>query len=474
MSAIEFSNLVNGKETANGKFFDVNSPFYPDYSTRVHSTDALELAAAISKAREAESACNSLDFEERYEILKTVSKKIKFGKDALEYAVKMTGMPISSVEKKIDDIKNIFVAVPGMLLKRIGVMHGKLARHVMPDSDILKILHPIEGFVYAVTPGNDPRVSAFVSAWLVSLGIPCILKASRNDLMVSHLVAKKIIEAGYPASGLSVMCWDSSESRLNFNAVDAASAIWAFGNDITVDNLLRFEGEKDHFSGKIVLRHATGRSAAICDKTIDYKKTADIITESSLDWPIGCNSLKAVFDANDMHDELVACLKENFEKLESKTGDPMKKTTKVGYTDPKILSRLFKYTGDQKLFGSIQVICGKHVSDIQATPLLVKSKNHYTDFVSSEISAYVLGIKKCESFEDAIKETNESAGNAKRLAVSVFSGDESKVLRSHIRAHHIKRLRPTTELDVLFHEGNDYLHKLTVPQIHRVERKISG
>lgn len=478
MDNIAFNNFVGGKESLlSKKTFEVVSSFYSDYITNVPDSNLFDLKSATSQARSAIELCNKLHFDDKKEILKNTSKNIKFSDDDIEYIVKMTGIPITKVEKYTGEICHILNAVPDAIEKRIGIRHGKIARHPIPDQDIFKFLEPVHGFVYAVTPGNDPRVVPFVASWLVTLGIPCVLKVSKNDVLTAQKVIQTIINSGYPAGGVNMLCWDTSKEnskKFNFELVDASHVVWAFGDNNTVDNLLRFEevenGHRiDHFSDKIVLRHVTGRAAAICDSKIDQEKIANIITESALHWPIGCNALKAVFDANDKHGELIQILSEKFNKLT--IGNPMDKKTDVGYVDARILKYVFKRISELKPFGLIEPKTGKLVSDIQASPILLKTRDKLSEFLSREFSVYILTVKQCVSFDEAVDEVNESTGSTKRIAIAVFSDDEDKVLKTTLRAHHIKRLRHTTELDISFHEGNDYLHKLTVPQIHRVKWK---
>ncbi len=476
MDKLELFNILGEVERTNrGKTFEVASPFYPDYVTSVQDTGIFEIKSAISKSRNSAAVCNRLSFEQKKDILKNAAKALKFSAEDFEYVVKMTGMPLKSVGKYVSEIPHTLAGVPDSIENRIGVKYGKIARHPIAGSDMFKFLEPIDGFVYAVTPGNDPRVVSLVVSWLVTLGIPGVLKVSKNDMLISKKVVRAVLDSGYPPGGLNLLCWDTSKPgarKLNFDLVDASTAVWAFGDSVTVDNILRFEevggGHKiDHFSDKIVLRHGSGRAAAICDESINRGNAAGIITESALNWPIGCNSLKAVFDANDKHEELLGILHERFRKMV--VGDPMDKKTDVGYANPKTLEYVFNKISQLKMIGLVDQRCGELLSDVQSTPILLNTKDKYSNFLSKEYPVYILAVKECASFNEAVDEVNESAGNSKRISVSVFSEEEEKVLRTFLKAHHIKRFRPTTELDALFcHEGNDYLHKLTIPQVHRV------
>lgn len=479
LNDLNFSNLVSGKEVIlSGKRFEVASPFYPEFVTKVPDSNLFDLKTCVSKAKSSAIEISKLSFGDRAEILRKTAKNIRFDSEDLEYVVKMTGMPITFVEKQLQDIKNLLLALPELIENTLGNRHGRIAGKVLDNHDLFKILYPIDGIVYSVTPANDPRIVSFISAWLVCLGIPGIIKPAKTDFLIAQKVIKKIIENGYPASGLNILGWNTSgenATKINFSLVDAAKAVWVFGDDTTVDNLLRFEdinGHRvDHFSDKIVLRHSTGRAAAVCDENIESKKIVNIITESCLEWPIGCNSLKAIFDASKQSNELTAMLNERFSRLEKETGNPFKHKTKVGFVDKQTLTNVSKRIKELESLRLLKKLQGKQISELQSTPFLLATEDKHSEFLAKEFSIYVLALKKCASFEEAVSEANESAGSNKRLAISVFSEDGEKVLKTNLHAHHIKRMRHSTELDILFHEGNDYLHRLTIPQIHREKTK---
>ena len=474
MDTLILKNLIAGKETSGGNTFTVNSDFYERFNTRVEDATIFDIKMATSKAKAIAKECNQIPFEDRKKILNTAAKKIRFSTEDLEYIVQYTGMPIAQVKKNIEEIKITLQIIPELVEKRIGIKHGKIARKPIVGENFFKVLNPINGFTYAVTPANDPRVTAFVSAWLVTLGIPVVFKVAATDVLPAQKIITAIIDSGYPAAGLNQLCWDTKKEekrRLNFDLVDSAAAIWAFGDNKTVDRLLRLEeieqGNIDHFADKIVLRHISGRAAGIYDGVYDAKKTAGIIVESALEWPIGCNAMKAVFDAG-KQGELEQEILEKFKEYEKYTGDPLKEKTKVGYVKPQLNNQVYERIQSLVKLGLITRLSGIKKEARQTTPILLVTEDDHSEFLSKEYSTYILAVKPCDTFETAINDANYSAGDEHRLALSVFSDEEDVILKATLKAHHIKRVRHSTELDLLFHEGNDYLHKLTIPQIHRV------
>lgn len=473
---MKLDNYVGGKDILlSAKSFPVKSEFYDDYIVDVANSGILDIKMALSKVKGSESKLSTLSFDERFDILKNASK-ISFSSEDYEYIVKNTGMPITNVKKICNDISTLLKETPAAIIKSSGLENGRISVHVGKDLDMLKILDPVNGFVYAVTPGNDPRVTALVASWIVALGLSAIFKPSKNDFLIARKIVKSITDAGYPENAIGVVNWDTSDEtkrKLNFDIVDQASVIWAYGANKTVDNILRYEKSSeshsiDHFSGKIVLRHASGRSSAIIDEKTDLNRVVNIVTESAFSWPIGCNSLKSIFDASGNTVELTHKLNERIKNIQKNIGDPMKVSTEIGYVSDRLLRHVYSRYKNLERLGLINKINGELISNIQSSPFVFETQDVHSEFLSEEFSIYVLTLKRSENFVKAAEEVNFSSGNSKRLTLAVFSDDQTKTLKTKLRAHHIRRHRHTLDIDILFHEGNDYLHRLTEPQIHRL------
>jgi acyl-CoA reductase-like NAD-dependent aldehyde dehydrogenase len=475
MQELMFKNFIGGKDTLlSGKNFTVESDFYPDYRVLAPESGIFDVKTAISKAKSSLKECKELTFAERTEILENASEHYSATNAELEYAVKNTGMPIKIVKEYSEEIIKIFRGLPIVLEKHVGLV-GEQFGYELKHANGVALFEPINGMVYAVTPGNDIRVSAFIASWLVSLGLSGIIKCSKNDLAFAHKALEQLTKSGYPEGALNLLCWDTKKqenSKLNFELVDSAKVVWAYGSDSTVDFMLRFEEKTpenviDHFSDKIVLRHGTGRSAGICGSDVSVNEVAQTVTDSALTWPIGCNAMKMLFTCGKNQEELASELSERFDELRKFTGDPMSNKTRVGYTDPKLLQHVMARIGDLQKTGQVKLRTGKKLSDKQCIPLLLETWDANSELLSNEFSTYLLTIKKCDGLNDALTQLNESAGINKRLSVSVFTSEKQKVQNS-LHAHHIANNKPTNEIDLLFHEGNDYFHKLTIPQIHKI------
>ncbi len=516
-------NLIGGQPINLGKkYFTVQSPFYTD---KISLADAsqLDVSISLSKIKTAWDECQKLTFSERVQIIEKASNSLKFSKEEIEAIVKMVGMPKKYIIEQVNQIPNIMVSFWKIISKRYGFIYDKIGLDFMENETVHKIEFRVskKGFVYAITPGNDPRITAVVSTILVLLGIPGIIKPSKTDTVIPLKIVNAIIAAGYPKSGLTVLFFNSEnpESRKNnFKICDEASIIWPFGDENTIDNLIRIERQNvfniekfmkdkeisdisnqfpkflaelqktkdslntyiftqsiDHFASKLILRHGSGRCAGILDNDFNLTLAAKLVTESSMKYPIGCNSMKSVFVVESIFDKFVKILTDEFTILEKRTADPLSSKTEVGYIDKKTSLFLEKRIDELNRLRLISIIHGgKKINDVQFTPLLVSTNDVNSELLINEIPAYILCLTKVKSFEDAVLLVNKISKDNPKLAVSYLTNNQ-KNMKLYVNSHHLKINYLTTDIDGIVHEGNDYIMQLTRPyMVHLHKANLKG
>lgn len=505
-------NLIGGQSINLGKeYFTVQSQFYEDYKILVANASQLDISIALSKVKQSWEKCQELSFSERANILEKAVSNLKFSEEEIQAIVKMIGMPKKYIVQQVNQIPEIMKSYWKIISKRYGFEYGRIGLDFVENEAFHKIEFRIskKGFVYAITPGNDPRITAVISTILVLLGIPGIIKPSKTDNIIPLKIVKTIIDAGYPKNSLAVLFLDTENPKSqkhNFKICDEASVIWPFGDDDTIDNLIRIEKQKmfnidkfmkdkdihdirkefpkflvelqktetslddyiltqatDHFASKLILRHASGRCAGVLDSNFDVNLAAKLIIDSSMRYPIGCNSMKSVFVVGSVFDELVKILQHELAQLDRYTSDPLNPKTEIGYVDKKVSVFLEKRIDELKRLRLISVLYGgKKINSFQFTPLLVSTNDVNSELLINEVPGYILCLTKVNSFEDAVSQINKIAKDNPKLAVSYFTNDP-KNMKLHINAHHVKINYLTTDIDGIIHEGNDYIMQLTRP-----------
>ena len=514
-------NLIGGQKiNLSKKYFAVHSQFYEDFCVMVADASVMDISIALSNVKKGWNDCQSLGFTERARILEKAASILKFNETDIDSIVKLIGMPKKYVEQQIEQIPEIMSNFSKTIVKRYGLLNDNLGTDFIENNYFHKIEFrlPKKGFVYAITPGNDPRATALVSTILVLLGIPGIIKPSKTDVIIPSKIIESIIQSGYPKNGLNVVFFDSNNSDSsyhNFKICDEAAVIWPFGDENTVDNLLRLERHTkfdierflkhkhikdlkkeftkftteiqnsthnsinqylvtetvDHFSSKLVLRHASGRCAGILDSDFDLNIATKLIIDSSMRWPIGCNSMKSVFVVESVFDEIAERLKKEFKLLDKNAANPLNKNTEVGYVDRKTVSFLEKRLNELKVLNHIKILYGgREINPFQLTPFLISTNDFNSELLINEIPGYILCLTKVKSFYDAVAQINKLTDNNFKLAVSYFTNNKEN-MRLPINAHHIKINDLTTNIEGIVHEGNDYIMQLTRPHIIHINKK---
>lgn len=503
-----YKNFIGGKEISlSGKTFEAKSEFY-DFSYELADSNFMDISVALSKVKNGREELKKTTFEERIDILNKVSKKLRYSKEDIKSSVMMSGMPIKSVSDYIEAIPSFFNIIPNMISNTYEHLDHNKSRRFFKGINKFEHRIPINGSIYAISPSNDPRVGSVIAIIAGTLGIPVILKTSKADVPITMRMINTLVDSGYPPGAFNVITFDTkgaSAKAINFKLVEGSDIIWVFGDDKTVDETLRFERKdyfdinsytsktnidprknanhfvehisknsnlfsehtvsiaKDYFAGKTVIRHASGRSAGILDSDVDVKKSADIIFNSSMKYPIGCNSMKSLFAVGESYEEVLDELKKRIDK--SKIGDPLSQNTDIGYASKETLDYVEKRLKELNLMRLLREETNfKRLSDIQATPLLCSTNDLYSEFLSKEISAYILCLKKTNDFNQALSELDNAVGENEKLAVSVLTKKNHNQIHK-IRAHHIKLNDVTTDLDAIIHEGNDYVIQLTKPRV---------
>lgn len=475
--------------------FDGRCVFYEDYHYQVANANLLDLSKAIGAARSAERPPVS----SRGALLNKAAEHFTYAQEVLEHTVRLTGMPVTLVQALLSEIPQWLRQVPEIARGRFTTNgQNEALREKISPGKYSKLLSPLDGFCYAVTPGNDPRSAALVAANLVFMGVPFILKASPKDA-IAPLVVKALLSAGLDPDFCSLVYFEGDtpqSAKKHFKLVDACSLLWTFGPDEQVARLLRYEkgapqaiidlsgldaeqldttglaraaserGFKitneriDHFAGKRVLRHNSGNCAAIVNGPVDKWLKSSLY--EAINFPLGCTATKSIFWLQAPEDLLLDL---QFFLTELKAGDPLDPQTQIGYVNPRNLDYLQATLQRNRL--RLQSFGGERLSPIQARPLLVASQEELPDFLADEIPAYVLAVQSCSDSRQAIERINHYTTREPRLAVSVYRLPEPEriVAMQELHAHTVLVNLPTNRVMPAFHEGNDYALSLSTGKL---------
>ena len=490
----EYKNLIGGNYFSFGGPFETGSSFY-DYKFSIDGANEFDIDMAVNFALDSKEKLSNLGYLGRKEILKKTAQSLSFEADEIEHAVKMMGMPIQYVRLYAQEVPALLSGYSDSLEQRYSVVNGKLAR-VHKDLNSLEIKEPLDGFVYSIVPSNDPRALSFVFSVVGTIGLPAVLKISKNELPIAHKIAREAIVQGYPADALNLLCWDTDDKKraqeLHFYMFSKHSPNFfiPFGNDDTINNQLRYKEKKiidirdlnknigknldellisdvtksdkvDILTGNVI-RHTSGNCSIIVDGFSE--KAVDLAGYSAFEYPISCKSAKSVYFVGSQKDfELFKIGLSNYAKRLI-IGDPLREKTQVGFVDSDLLEQTLKKVEELRSLGQLEVVYGgEKISENQATPLIVTTDDHQSPFLTRETSIYMIALRRVDSLEQAVKECN-LPGYKQRLAVSVIS-DKSEIesvntlLDLNCDQFHVNQI--TRSLHPPLHQGINYLERMS-------------
>jgi acyl-CoA reductase-like NAD-dependent aldehyde dehydrogenase len=482
--------IINGSELTRSPF-NQDSIFFPGNGIKVSNASALDIANAIGSARSA----NRGSLSARKAFLEEAAHNFVYTQKELEHAVQITGMPIRMVESLFQQIPDIFKEISSSQNTRFTLSRGEDPFLIESlGAGRFKVLQAMEGFCYAVTPGNDPRATALVAANLVFWGIPFILRASPRDAAAA-LIVRSLLKTGLDSKFCSLVYLDPESPdtpQKHFKLVDASSIVWTFGPPPAIDPTLRYmsRGQRwvidledivneysdieiakkallekgfasflerlevenlqhDHFEEKTILRHEAGNCAALAWGDMNDARM-DILYQS-IGYAIICTAVKTLLSIDSP-----GCIEQIADFLPAlKTGDPMDPDTQVGYIQPRHLDRLQKLADTNQ--GKARFYGGRRLSQIQAEPLVVVCDDDLPDFFGQEIQAYVLAVGNCKTIIEASAWLNRHQ-NPPRLAVILLDPPEKERLKALqlLECRSLLIDKASSTLSGVLHEGNDY------------------
>jgi acyl-CoA reductase-like NAD-dependent aldehyde dehydrogenase len=359
----------------------------------------------------------------------------------------MLGMPLTAMREKAGFIGKMLMGLP----------------QIYEHTDI-EGRKPY-GIVLACTPGNDISASTFVLANMVLTGSTGVIRPSSSEVHFTTKVAEILTESGYPAGALNVVNYGRGRDTLTQILGNNTDLKIIFGDDSTVSRFKEFGGK--------VIGYGAGRALAIVDESADPEKTADMLVEGSMVYPIGCNKTMGVRLPRSM---LADIQRRVIARVDALTvGDPRNLDTRVGYVDKTMLTCMLDRIEHLRDLEVIEIARqGRRISDMQATPFVIIS-DPTSEFMTQEFPNYVLAFCPNGDLAEAVTQTEyvRSAKDLpKHLVISIF-GDEHKqeVLAARERllyrtAHSVHLNMPTNHIDPRSHQNISLPHELSRASVH--------
>ena len=380
---------------------------YPD------ATDQ-QLEDALQKGHELYQTFQTQDVSERADMLHQVAAKIRERSDEL---ARMLTTEMGKLLPEAEGEVELCAIIAEWYADNAGEM-------LAPDeietgaNGTAEVHYQPTGVIMMVEPWNFPYYQIMrVFAPNFMVGNPMILKHASNTPGSAQLMADVILESGTPEGSLTnlFLDYDQVADAIADPRVQGAALT---GSERGGKSIATTAGE--HL--KQTTLELGGMDPFLVLSDADMDQVADVAWRSRI-YNAGqeCTSSKRFIVMEDVYDEFVERLKDNFSKL--KPGDPLDPDTTLAPMNTKEAKEELQEQVDEAVEAGAQVVYGNESYDLEGQffmPTILTDIDRDNPAHTTELFGPVAVVYKVASEEEAIELANDSPYG---LGGIVFSGD---------------------------------------------------
>lgn len=380
---------------------------YPD------ATDQ-QLEDALQKGHELYETFREQDVTERADMLRQVAAKIRERSDemARQLTIEM-GKLLPEAEGEVE-----LCAIIAEWYAENGLVMLAPEEIETGANGTAEVHYQSTGVIMMVEPWNFPYyqiMRVFAPNFLV--GNPMVLKHASNTPGSAQLMADVILEAGTPEGSLTnlFLDYDQVADAIADPRVQGAALT---GSERGGKSIATTAGE----NLKQTTLELGGMDPFLVLSDADMDQVADIAWRSRI-YNAGqeCTSSKRFIVMEDVYDEFVERLKDNFSKL--KPGDPLDPETTLAPMNTKDAKEELQDQVDEAIEAGAQVVYGNEEYDLEGQffmPTILTDIDRDNPVHKTELFGPVAVVYKVASEEEAIELANDSPYG---LGGIVFAGD---------------------------------------------------
>jgi acyl-CoA reductase-like NAD-dependent aldehyde dehydrogenase len=412
--------LLAGEWISEGERLDIHSPYDGKSIGSTWLATRKHLEQAIGQAEQSCAELRQLAAYRRKEALLKVAAAIR---DHAETFVRLmvleAGKPVKAARAEVDRAVLTFTTAAEESVRIYGEY---LPLDFIPSSEGrwgMVRRFPV-GPIAAVTPFNFPlNLVAHKLAPAMAVGCAVVLKPAPQTPFCAMLLAKLILEAGWPAAALSVLPLSNEDAALL--VADERIKLLSFTGSASVGwQLKRAAGKK-----RVVLELG-GNAAVIVHADADVEHAVSRCNSGAFTYAgQSCISVQRIVVHADIFDPFCAQMVEAAGRL--RVGDPSHEATDVG---PMIrasdVQRVEQWIKEATAAGA-KLLCGGSSTGSLIAPTLLSATTSQMKVNCEEIFAPVATIEPYDDFDDALDRVNQSRYG---LQAGVFTRDAGLIFRA--------------------------------------------
>jgi acyl-CoA reductase-like NAD-dependent aldehyde dehydrogenase len=417
---LESGFLVAGKWISEGQRVNILSPYDGKSIGSTWVADREDLETAIAAAADSFAEVRQLAAHTRKEVLLSVASAIRENAGRFVRLMALeAGKPAKPARAEVDRAVLTFTTAAEEAVRVYGEV---LPLDFLPSTEgrwgIVRRF-PV-GPVAAITPFNFPlNLVAHKLAPAMAVGCPVVLKPAPQTPFCALLLAKLILEAGWPKSALSVLPLSNEDAGIL--VADDRMKLLSFTGSAAIGWQLKRNAGK-----KRVALELGGNAAVIVHGDADIEPAISRCVAGAFSYAgQSCISVQRILVHADIFNQFAAGMVNSAGQL--KIGDPLNETTDVG---PMIrasdVSRVQEWVQEATRAGA-RLLCGGKASGSIIEPTLLSATTPQMKVNCEEIFAPVATIEPYENFDSALEQINQSPYG---LQAGLFTRDAGLIFRA--------------------------------------------
>ncbi|HVH85284.1 MAG TPA: aldehyde dehydrogenase family protein [Terriglobales bacterium] len=420
---LESGILAAGEWIKQGARVEINSPYTGKPIGSTFLANSKHLERAISAAVSSFAELRQLASYQRKDVLLKVASAIRqHGETFVRLMALEAGKPVKAARVEVERAVLTFTTAAEEAVRIYGEY---LPLDFIPSAEerwgIVRRF-PVRA-IAAITPFNFPlNLVAHKLAPAMAVGCPVVLKPAPQTPFCALLLAKLILEAGWPPSGLSVLPLSNEDAgRL---VADERIKLLSFTGSAAVGWQLKRDAGK-----KRVVLELGGNAAVIVHSDTNLEAAVSRCLSGAFTYAgQSCISVQRILVHADIFDQFTAQMAEGAARLH--VGDPSDEKTDVG---PMIrasdVQRVEQWVKEAVAAGA-KLLCGGTSNGSLIAPTLLSATTPQMKVNCEEIFAPVVAIEPYNDFEDALDRANQSRYG---LQAGLFTRDAALIFRAFER-----------------------------------------
>jgi acyl-CoA reductase-like NAD-dependent aldehyde dehydrogenase len=419
-SVQQWGFFLDGAWVTEGEPVDIRSPYDGSIVATVHPATAAHAEVAVRAALRAfESTRKSPSFE-RQKILREISAGIQARREEFARVMALeAGKPLRTARIEVDRAVLTFSVAAEEATRIEGEwLPLDLQPSMVGRAGILRrfALGPVLG----ITPFNFPlNLVAHKVAPAIAAGCTIVLKPAPQTPLSSFMLAQIAEKAGLPAGALNVLPLANPEAEKLVG--DDRLKLLSFTGSGPVGWSLKAKAGK-----KKVVLELGGNAAVIVHSDADVEDAARRCVQGGFSYAgQSCISVQRIFVQQSIEAKFVEALVAGVRKL--KLGDPLDEATDVGPMINEDAARRAAAWIEEAVAGGAKLLCGGRRNGALLEPAVLTNTQPKMKVNCHEIFAPVVVVEPYDTFDDAIRRTNDSPYG---LQAGVFTRDTKLLFRA--------------------------------------------